>query len=161
MKRFVITLLAGSALAAGAGVFGASPASISNFALGVVQNVDRGASAVTVAHEPVAALNWPAMTMRFKVGEAALFDRLQPGGRIAFEFVGEDSGHRIVNAIPLAQAGAPAAGGGHEGMQGGSMGDDMSGMREMCMSMMGQMGGGGMMGGSRPNERWRKPADGR
>jgi Cu/Ag efflux protein CusF len=142
MKRFVIALLAGFALAAGAGVFGASPAGMSNFALGVVQNVDCSGSAVTVAHEPVAALNWPAMAMQFKVGEAALFDRLQPGGRIAFEFVGEDGSYRIVNAIPLAQAGAPATGGGHEGMQGGTMGGDMSGMREMCMGMMGQMGGG-------------------
>ena len=161
MKRFLISLFTGVALAAGTGSFGASPASASNFALGVVQQVDRGASAVTVAHEPVAPLNWPAMTMRFKVADAALFERLQPGGRIAFEFVGEDGGYRIVNAIPLAQAGAPAAGGGHEGMQGSTMAGDMSGMREMCMGMMGQMGGGGMMGGPRPNERWRKPADGR
>lgn len=160
MKRFVIALLAGSALAAGAGVFGASPTSMSNFALGEVQNVDRSGSAVTVAHEPVAALNWPAMTMQFMVGDVALFDRLQPGGRIAFEFVGENGGYRIVNAIPLAQAGAPAAGGGHSGMHGGMMGD-MSGMHKMCEDMMGQMGDGGMMGGSRPNERWRKPADGR
>jgi len=75
MKRFVIALLAGFALAAGAGVFGASPAGMSNFALGVVQNVDRSGSAVTVAHEPVAALNWPAMAMQFKVGEAALCRR--------------------------------------------------------------------------------------
>ena len=44
------------------------------------------------------------MTMRFKV-EAALFDRFQPGRKIAFEFVGEDDGYRIVNALPLGQAG--------------------------------------------------------
>ncbi|MFY9315389.1 MAG: copper-binding protein [Burkholderiales bacterium] len=142
MKRFVIASLTGAALAAGAGVFGAPPASVSNFALGVVQNVDRSASAVSVAHEPVVALNWPAMTMQFKVGDAALFDRLQPGGRIAFEFVGEDGGYRVVSAIPLAQAVAPSARGSHEGMHGGVMGGDMSGMQEMCMGMMGQMGGG-------------------
>jgi Cu/Ag efflux protein CusF len=161
MKRFLIASITGAALAAGAGVFGASPTGTSHYALGVLRNVDRSGSAVTVAHEPVAALNWPAMTMQFKVGEPALFERLQLGGRIAFEFVGEGGGYRIVNAIPLAQAAAPATGGGHEGMQGGTMGGDMSGMHETCMGMMGQMGGGGMMGGSRPNERWRKPADGR
>ncbi len=159
MKRFLMPLLVGVLLTAGAGSFGASPVSASNFALGVVQQVDRSASAVTVAHEPVATLNWPAMTMQFKIGDATLFDRLRPGGRIAFEFVGEDGGYRIVNAIPLAQAGAPAAGGGHEGMQGGPMGGDMSGMHEMCEDMMGQTGGGGMRGGSRPDERWRGPAD--
>lgn len=161
MKRFLIASLTGAALATGAGVFGASPAGMSNFALGVVQNLDRSVSAVTVAHEPVAALNWPAMTMQFKVGDAALLDRLQPGGRIAFEFVGEGGAYRIVNAIPLAPAGgAPAAGDKHAGM-GGMMGHDMSGMHKVCEDMMGQMGGGGMMGGSSPKERRRKPADGR
>ena len=143
MKRFLIVSLTGAALASGGGVFGAPSAGASNFALGVVQNVERSASAVTVVHEPVAALNWPAMTMQFKV-DAALFDRLQPGARIAFEFVGESGAYRIVNAIPLSQSsGAPAVSGGHGGMQGGMHGGmmgQMSDMHEMCMGMM---GGGG------------------
>lgn len=141
MKKFLIGLLTGAALAAGAGVFGASPAGTSHFALGVVQQADRAAGTATLAHEPVATLNWPAMTMQFTVAEPTLFERLPAGRQVAFEFVGEDGGYRIVNAIPLAQATAPAGGGGQEGMQGGMMGD-MSAMREMCMGMMGQMGGG-------------------
>ena len=161
MKKYLIASLVGASLAMGVGSLRASPTSASNFALGVVQQVDRGASAVTMAHEPVATLNWPAMTMQFKVGDAALFERLQPGGRVAFEFVGEGDGYRIVNAMPLAPAGGTqAAGDQHRGM-GGMMGHDMAGMHKMCEDMMAQMGSGGMMGGSRPDERRSKPGDGR
>src|SRR5690606_8305810 len=37
---------------------------------GVVKSVDKTKGAVTLAHEPIAALNWPAMTMAFKVMDA-------------------------------------------------------------------------------------------
>ncbi len=141
MKKLMLVSLTAAALVAGAGVFAAPPASSPNFALGVVQQVDRAAGTATVAHEPVAGLNWPAMTMQFAVGDAALFERLPAGRQIAFEFVGEGGRYRIVNAIPLAKAGgAPPAGAQHQGMQGGMMGGDMAGMHAMCESMMGGSG---------------------
>ncbi len=142
MKKLILASLTTAALAAASGLAGA-PAGTPHYALGVVQQADPAAGAVTLAHEPVATLKWPAMTMQFKVGDPVLFERLPAGGRVAFEFVAEDSGYRIVNAIPLAQAGgeSSAGGSGHQGMHGGMM-EDMSGMREMCMGMMGQMGGG-------------------
>lgn len=161
MKKLIVASLSTAVLAVAFTVPAAPPRGASYFALGVVQKTDRTAGTATVAHEPVATLNWPAMTMQFAVAEPALFERLPAGRQVAIEFVGEAGAYRIVNAIPLSQSsGAPAAGGGQHGMHGGMMGD-MSGMREMCMGMMGQMGGGGMMGGSRPSERWRTPADGR
>ena len=143
MKKMMLVSLTAIALAAGGGVFATPLVGSSNFALGVVQQVDRAAGTANVAHEPVASLNWPAMTMQFAVGEAALFDRLPAGRQVAFEFVGADGGYRIVNAIPLEQAGgAPAAGAQHKGMHGGMMGGGMSDMHRMCEDMM----GGGMHG---------------
>ena len=142
MKRLMLASLTAAALAAASGLAGA-PTGSPQFALGIVQQADRAAGAVTLAHEPVATLKWPAMTMQFKVGDPALFERLPAGARVAFEFIAEVGGYRILNAIPLAQAGSapPAGGNGHQGMHSGMMGD-MSAMREMCMGMMGQMGGG-------------------
>ena len=61
-----------------------SPASLAS-ATGVVQSVDSKASTVTIAHGPVAALQWPAMTMTFQTGSLNL-DSIKPGDHVAFEF---------------------------------------------------------------------------
>lgn len=58
-------------------------------ATGVVKNVDAGKGTVTVAHEPVKDLNWPAMTMSFVVKDKKLFDKLAVDKKVAFEFVKE------------------------------------------------------------------------
>ncbi len=140
MKSLLFALLAAATLAAGFAVSAASPgAGASHFALGVVQDVDRAARVATIAHESIESLKWPTMTMQFSVADAALFERLPAGRQVAFEFVAAGGGHRIVNAIPLAQApAAPAAGGGRQGMgMHGGMGGDMAGMRKMCDEMMG------------------------
>lgn len=52
---------------------------------GVVESVDPAARTVTIAHEPVPALQWPAMTMNFKAPDADL-SALKPGDRVSFEF---------------------------------------------------------------------------
>jgi Cu(I)/Ag(I) efflux system protein CusF len=56
-------------------------------ATGVVKSVDRNKGVATLAHEPVASLKWPAMTMGFTVKDKAMLDKLQPGKKIEFEFV--------------------------------------------------------------------------
>lgn len=47
---------------------------------------------MTLAHDPVASLNWPAMTMSFKVKDKGLLPKLVAGKRVDVEFVqeGED-----------------------------------------------------------------------
>ena len=107
---------------------GAAHAGASHFAVGQVRSVDIAAGTATIAHEPVASLKWPAMSMQFKLADAALGERLQAGGKVAFEFTGEGADWRIVSAIPLASQEPGAAGDSHRGMDGG-------------------MGSGGMMGG--------------
>lgn len=70
----------------------ASPAQGSHHAKATVKKVDDKQSTVTLAHDPVASLNWPAMTMSFKVKDKTLLPKLVAGKRVDVEFVqeGED-----------------------------------------------------------------------
>ena len=52
----------------------------------VVKAVDAAQGKVTLAHEPVKSLNWPAMTMGFAVKDKALFDKLAVGQKVHVEF---------------------------------------------------------------------------
>jgi len=51
---------------------------------GTVTTVSAGN--VTIAHEPVATLQWPAMTMAFAADDAAMLQRIKPGDRVSFAF---------------------------------------------------------------------------
>lgn len=52
--------------------------------MGVVKALDAKAGVVTIAHEPIAALKWPAMTMKFKVENAAVLDGVTVGRKVHF-----------------------------------------------------------------------------
>jgi Cu(I)/Ag(I) efflux system protein CusF len=52
---------------------------------GVVKSLDATLGTVTLAHEPVPALNWPAMVMPFRISPA-LAKGLQAGQKVDFEF---------------------------------------------------------------------------
>lgn len=53
-------------------------------ATGTVTAVDAKAGTVTISHNPIAALNWPAMTMPFKVNPVALIKSVKVGQKIRF-----------------------------------------------------------------------------
>ena len=55
-------------------------------AAGVVKKVDPKSGTVSIAHEPVKSLNWPGMTMSFRVADKALLDKLAADRKIDFEF---------------------------------------------------------------------------
>ena len=55
-------------------------------AVAVVRKVDAKAGTVTLAHEPVKSLKWPAMTMGFKVIDGSLLDKLAEGKKVEVEF---------------------------------------------------------------------------
>ena len=57
-----------------------------------VKKVDEKASTVTLAHGPIASLNWPAMTMSFKVKDKVLLKNLSVDKRVVVQLVkeGED-----------------------------------------------------------------------
>jgi Cu(I)/Ag(I) efflux system membrane fusion protein len=52
---------------------------------GVVLAVDAQAGEVEIEHEPVPSLQWPAMTMGFRVPDKGQLSALKPGDRVEFE----------------------------------------------------------------------------
>lgn len=58
--------------------------------VGVVKSLDAQKGTVMLAHEPIASLRWPAMTMRFIAKDRKMLDKLTPGRKVEFEFVQQD-----------------------------------------------------------------------
>lgn len=75
----------------------ATGAQKSNTTTGVVKKVDPKAGTVTLAHEAVKSLNWPAMTMSFKVKDKMLFDKLPVDKKVEFEFVQEGKDYVVIS----------------------------------------------------------------
>jgi len=73
-------------------------AQMTHMATGVVKKVDANAGLVTLAHEPVKTMNWPAMTMGFQVTDKMLLDKLTVGKTVDFEFVQGSKGY-VVTAV--------------------------------------------------------------
>ena len=53
---------------------------------------------VTISHQPVPALNWPAMTMTFKAPEAGMVTGLRNGSAVEFSFR-QDAGQNVLTEI--------------------------------------------------------------
>jgi len=70
--------------------------SVSHQAVGTLDAVDAKAGTVTVTHEPVASLKWPAMTMEFVPANPSLVANVKPGSAIAFEFVERKPGEWVI-----------------------------------------------------------------
>lgn len=77
---------------------GSAASQATHSATGVVKKVDAAKSSVTLAHDPIRSLNWPAMTMGFTVKEKALLNKLQPGTKIEFEFVQQGKDY-VITAV--------------------------------------------------------------
>ena len=63
---------------------------------GVVERIDTQSGEVTLAHGPVPALNWPAMTMGFAVEDKTALSRLKPGQTVRFEFKQGNAGGYVI-----------------------------------------------------------------
>ncbi len=66
-------------------------------AVGVVKNVDPAKSTVTLDHEPVKSLNWPAMSMGFTVKDKAMLDKLTADRKVEVEFVQQGKDYVITS----------------------------------------------------------------
>ena len=101
----------GEAASAPAATASTAPAarSVSHKAHGTVDSIDAKAGTVTLNHDPVASLKWPAMTMDFTLANPALIQGLKPGAAINFEFVERGAGEWVITGIsPAKPAAAPA-----------------------------------------------------
>jgi Cu(I)/Ag(I) efflux system periplasmic protein CusF len=66
---------------------GKKSAAKSHHATGTVKSVDAAKGTVTVDHEPVTSMNWPAMSMTFKTKDKKSLQAIKPGQKIEFDFV--------------------------------------------------------------------------
>ena len=65
-------------------------------AVGVITAIDTKENILTLDHEAIPALKWPAMTRGFKVADPALLNGLTGGGRVGFELKIEGESQIIV-----------------------------------------------------------------
>ncbi len=76
---------------------------------GVIDGIDAKAGTLSIKHEPVASLKWPAMTMEFRAANESLLKGLKSGTPIAFEFVERQQGEWVVTSITPKNGGASSA----------------------------------------------------
>ncbi len=77
----------------------AKPASVGHQAVGKLNSIDAAAGTVSVSHEPVASLKWPAMKMDFVLANPALVNGVKPGSAIDFEFVERQPGEWVITSL--------------------------------------------------------------
>lgn len=63
----------------------------------IVEAVDAANGEVTLAHEPIKSLAWPAMIMGFSVTDKGLFKKLPVGKKVEVEFVQLGSEYVVTN----------------------------------------------------------------
>lgn len=68
-------------------------------ATGTVESIDVDAGMITIAHGPVEALDWPAMTMAFKATPAQV-SSVQAGQNVTFEFEYQGAQATIIRIAP-------------------------------------------------------------
>lgn len=68
-----------------------APAVKSGSGKGVVKAVDLKAHTVTLDHEPIPAVGWPAMTMTFPVASPELLNGIAAGQTVTFEVTVTDN----------------------------------------------------------------------
>lgn len=65
-------------------------------AVGVVKGLDAAKGTITLSHEPIPAIKWPAMTMGFKATGAQI-SSVKVGDKVTFEFVAKGMDATIVS----------------------------------------------------------------
>jgi Cu/Ag efflux protein CusF len=73
-------------------------APVSHRGAGTVKKI--GAGRVTLAHGPIASLQWPAMTMRFKLKDEALAKGIKAGDAVDFELVQSGNDYMVTRLQP-------------------------------------------------------------
>ena len=81
----------------GMGKKSAAGAQAAHNATGVVKKVNSKAGTVTLAHDPVKSLNWPAMTMGFQVKNKMLLDKLAVDKKVEVEFMQQGKDYVITS----------------------------------------------------------------
>ena len=103
MRHSILVATMGLAvsLSVGAADTGTTAPAATNQTTGVIKAIDAKSGTVTLSHEPVRALKWPAMTMPFHISPE-LARGISVGQRVKFEFTakGMDGTITKINVLP-------------------------------------------------------------
>lgn len=66
---------------------------------GKVVEVNPKSGEVTLAHEPISELGWPAMTMGFKVKDSKQLDKLKAGDEVEFDLKADEQGQYMIERV--------------------------------------------------------------
>jgi Cu(I)/Ag(I) efflux system protein CusF len=69
-------------------------------AVGVITAINTKENILTLNHEAIAAIKWPAMTMGFKVADPKLLNGLAVGQKVDFELKADGEIYTIVSVKP-------------------------------------------------------------
>nr|WP_171265702.1 copper-binding protein [Acinetobacter ursingii]AXK00763.1 copper-binding protein [Acinetobacter ursingii] len=69
-------------------------------AVGVITAIDTKENILTLDHEAIPAIKWPAMTMGFKVADPSLLNGLTVGDKVEFELKAEGENYIIIAVKP-------------------------------------------------------------
>lgn len=64
---------------------------------GTIKKIDAKTGSVVISHGPVSSLNWPPMTMSFKVKDKALLAKLTVDKKVVFGFVKEGDDYVVTS----------------------------------------------------------------
>ena len=81
----------------GTGTHAAANKQTTHAAQGVIKKINARAGVITIAHGPINSLNWPPMTMGFKVKDKALLAGLKEGQKVEFEIVQEGDDYVVTS----------------------------------------------------------------
>lgn len=76
----------------------ANATAASHEGVATVKAMDLDKGIVKLAHGPIASLNWPTMTMNFKVKERALMQEIKVGDVVTFTFI-QANGDYVITHI--------------------------------------------------------------
>ena len=81
-----------------AGMHEAAPADVQG--VGVVKAIDAVKDTITLQHQAIAAIGWPAMTMPFKVASPELLAHVKVGDKMQFTFRQASTGGTVTAIRP-------------------------------------------------------------
>ena len=70
---------------------------------GKITALDAARGVLEMAHDPIPAIDWPAMTMPFEVSDRALLKGLRKGQKVAFELARKEDGYVVVGIRPAGE----------------------------------------------------------
>ena len=85
------------------GKFDRDPADPSFMAHGKINRIDAKAGTVNITHEPIKVLNWPGMTMGFRVADKSLLKGLKVGEEVNFDLAKGPAGGYVISRISPAK----------------------------------------------------------